>query len=348
MANNIKLSRSPIKVSASYTGGADYAILTLVLYTGTSASRVEEYTYTLRKDVITGQAVSFDISQFVYDIKRYDTELNKLWYAESSITQYNVNGSSLSVQSSTNLVAQGFRTIEDNINLNVSSSDVGFLQTNKVVYWDGRINLVLPLFLDNTEGRTLLVNGVTQGGYGFQTDSRYIVPNYTRSTFVSGREDFTIGLSDGVDLIDEVLVKALPKDFCKFDAMAIEFVNRYGIVQRIHVGARHSTSVNVTKEQYYKNPSYSVGFIVSDNQYQDFNVNGRRSIQVNTGYVSEEYNEVMKELLLSEHVWVIPKGSARRPVKPVTSSLQYKTRVSDKMINFTLDLQYTFDEVIVR
>lgn len=349
MANLIKLSRSPISVGSYRVNGADYAILTLVLYTGTNTNRIEEYTYSLRMDLSMGQNPSFDISQYVYDMKDYSNSTNNtLWYAQAAITQYNYNGSYLSVSTVTSLVSQGFRTLKDPIGESVSSNSVGFLQTNKVVYWDGRISLNLPLFLDNTGGRSLLVNGVAQGGYAPSTDSRYIVPRYSRTTFVSGREDFTIGLSDGTNLIDEVLVKALPSDFCKYEPMAIDFVNRYGIVQRIHVGAKHSKSVNVTKEEYFKNPSFSMGYITSDNQYQDFNVNGRMSTQVNTGYVSEDYNEVIKELLLSEHVWIVPSTGGTLPVKPVTSSLQYKTRVTDKNINFTLDLLHTYDEVITR
>lgn len=347
MANNIRLTRSPIKVSAVYVSGAEYAILTFTLYTGTSANHVKERTYTLRQNAVASQNFTFDLAQLAYDAYEPMIYQNELWYGEYAITQYNASDVYINVTTGVQLYAPGYRTINDNVNLSLSSATSGFGQSSRVIYWDGRARLRVPVLLDNLNSRDVYVDNVLVASNGGVTDSRYLVNTIEVTQFPNGQNDFDISIRSGATELDYLIVKALPQDYCKFDPLAIDFVNRYGIIQRIFVGARNTRSVNVTKEEYYKSPNIVANYITAGNQYQDFNVNGRRSIQVNTGFVSEEYNDIMTELLLSEYVFLVDGGTSYA-VKPVTNSLQYKTRVSDKMINFTLDLLYTTDEIVIQ
>jgi len=51
-------------------------------------------------------------------------------------------------------------------------------------------------------------------------------------------------------------------------------------------------------------------------------------------------NEVIREMLLSEDVWVDDK-----PVTPTTKSFTYLTSVNDGVINYTLEFDYAYDKV---
>jgi len=56
----------------------------------------------------------------------------------------------------------------------------------------------------------------------------------------------------------------------------------------------------------------------------------------------------MKQLLLSEQVWMTKTIDTRPTILPVnvkTQSLQYKTSVNDKLINYTIDFDYAFDKI---
>ena len=75
-----------------------------------------------------------------------------------------------------------------------------------------------------------------------------------------------------------------------------------------------------------------------------YNFKAQKSIKLNTGFVVEEFNEVIQQLLLTEHAWIHENGVVT-PVIPKTSSLEYKTSLNDKVINYTVEFDYAFNEV---
>jgi hypothetical protein len=56
---------------------------------------------------------------------------------------------------------------------------------------------------------------------------------------------------------------------------------------------------------------------------------------------------VIKELLLSEQLWLTTLDTTERVlgVIPKTSSVQYKTTLNDKLINYTIDFDFAFDTI---
>jgi tRNA U34 2-thiouridine synthase MnmA/TrmU len=79
-------------------------------------------------------------------------------------------------------------------------------------------------------------------------------------------------------------------------------------------------------------------------QNKDFNVNGNKSIKLNTGFVSEGFNVVIKELIMSENIWIHENNSVY-PLKAKTESLQMKKSVNDKLIDYAIDFEYSFDTI---
>ena len=107
------------------------------------------------------------------------------------------------------------------------------------------------------------------------------------------------------------------------------------------------TSINVSSDGYKRNIiAYSSGatYNTSKHQLKSFNVNGKEKITLNTGFLPENFNDVIRQLLLSEEVWII-EGSDVLPVKPISNSLDFKTSINDKVINYTLDFEYAFDKI---
>ena len=58
---------------------------------------------------------------------------------------------------------------------------------------------------------------------------------------------------------------------------------------------------------------------------------------MNTGFVTEDHNQVIRELMLTEFCWMTDGQVI--PVKPTTSSFVAKTELNDKMINFEVEFQ---------
>ena len=74
---------------------------------------------------------------------------------------------------------------------------------------------------------------------------------------------------------------------------------------------------------------------------QDYNITSKEGITLNSGFVDESQNDVMKQILLSEFVWVDDS-----PASVKTSNLDYKTSLNDKMINYTLEFEYSNNTII--
>jgi hypothetical protein len=87
-------------------------------------------------------------------------------------------------------------------------------------------------------------------------------------------------------------------------------------------------------------PSYSL----KNAQYNTFNKMGRENVRCSTGYLDEQYNEVIRQLMLSEYIW-IDNGTGALPVSVVSNSLEFKKGVNDKLIDYTLEFQYAFDKI---
>ena len=131
---------------------------------------------------------------------------------------------------------------------------------------------------------------------------------------------------------------------CKYEPKEVHFVNRYGVEETFWFFKKNVKSITVEKETYRPNIAGSYANGVLSHQYQDYNVNGREKIVLNTGFVNESFSENIKQLMLSEKVWVYNNG-IKRPVNVATSEMELRTHVNDKLINYTMEFEFS-NEII--
>jgi hypothetical protein len=72
-------------------------------------------------------------------------------------------------------------------------------------------------------------------------------------------------------------------------------------------------------------------------QTKPFNINGNGSIKVNTGWVTEDYFEWVQDMMLSD---TILYTNDEIPVTIKTTSMQKRTSINDKNINYTLEFEF--------
>ena len=128
----------------------------------------------------------------------------------------------------------------------------------------------------------------------------------------------------------------------KYTMKQIIFLNRFGVWDTLNCFKASSDTFSVTKESYKKatgSVSTSGVFTFDTDIKQDYNVNGTTQTTLNTGFVVEEYKEIIKELMMSEAVLL---DGVR--VKVVTAQQTLQKHINDKMINYTLQLEEAFDE----
>ena len=97
------------------------------------------------------------------------------------------------------------------------------------------------------------------------------------------------------------------------------------------------------KTSYQKKTSYAHGNVVrhivqTAHKYQRINTNGRKSFTLNTGWVGEDYDTIMEQMLMSERVML-----DGLPVNVTTNSLNLQKSVNDKMINYIIEVEEAFD-----
>tara|TARA_R110000744_G_scaffold195880_2_gene315028 strand:+ start:5669 stop:7132 length:1464 start_codon:yes stop_codon:yes gene_type:complete len=185
----------------------------------------------------------------------------------------------------------------------------------------------------------------TTGSYTF------IFSASSSSTFYIGRRNnsqaFNCSVSNvSVKQYSIKKVKVITLDECKYEPIKLTFVNRFGALQDLWFFKKSIEKVNTKKETFNRftiNSDTGV-YDTSIHQNQTFNVNSNKKLTINTGYVDESYNSLMQELMQSEQIW-LELNSVVTPINLDTNSLTFKTSVNDKLVDYTVEVSYSFDAI---
>ena len=131
----------------------------------------------------------------------------------------------------------------------------------------------------------------------------------------------------------------------KYTPYQVSFINRYGVADFITFFKVSTEQGNFTNDQY-KRSIYQDGFTTPSlqvGQYQDFNVNSRNTITMNTGWVDESYDDVIEDILMSENCAILNNGSWVA-ANPQRGSVDYQKEINSKNINYTMSFDVAFNE----
>ena len=130
-------------------------------------------------------------------------------------------------------------------------------------------------------------------------------------------------------------------DECKYDPIHMQFQNKDGAIQSFTFFKDSKESMSVTSDQFQTNRGQAgSGY----HQYVRFNVQGRTKVSASSGYISESENEVIKQLLLSERVWIV-ENYTYTPININTSSMTFKTRQRERLINYDITFEMSYNEI---
>ena len=129
-----------------------------------------------------------------------------------------------------------------------------------------------------------------------------------------------------------------------YDLIRVVFVNKFGALQEFYFNKKNVVSLNVTQENYESMLISANTYSNTDHQKYVYNKQGSERITLNTGYVDEGQFETIKQLMLSEQVWA-KIGTAVYPMNVQTSSLTKKTKINDKLVNYSIEMMFAYDEI---
>jgi hypothetical protein len=140
------------------------------------------------------------------------------------------------------------------------------------------------------------------------------------------------------DGFPEILFGINTEQLCevKYTPITCKFINRFGGWQFLTFFKANSSSIDVTSKDFNMLPA-SINYNVLQGQKRVFNSQGKQKIKCNTGWVDENYFDLIQDLLLSETVLLDNK-----PAIVKSQSSEYKTNLKDKNINYEIEFEYNF------
>jgi hypothetical protein len=364
------LVRSPYYVSGSASSGSAYAQLTITIG-GTLR-------YTLKKDLNSNFEAQFEFAELMRDYLDVEFDYdgtNSSSHSETyshTLQFFNSAGSATTPPTTTTgFISDGYAYFDEGIN---HTTQKGYMATNEIIYRLEDADVWIPVDRNATQSVTFLKNGelvkyvepstsTTQMFQYIPTSSNGIDSFEQRIEADGGvfenteciseyLDDYELFDIDQINILNNanelITIKVRTLSECRYKPMRLWFINRYGAQQSVWFFRKSIKQLNVTKESYQRSVLTFSGYSTYQHPKTNYNVIGNEKVTLNTGYVDESYTELMKEILLSEQVWLTDYVNDETKVLPVnvnTSSLTYKTAVNDKLVDYQLDVSFAYDTI---
>ena len=347
------------------------------------AATDKRYTLT-KEEIGGNNFVTYELSKLIRDymITEYNNySTDSLWVdAVVEIRDSNnaiVQVGGLNTTTSTYLAIDGYGYFEDGANpRSTEYTTPMLLQNNTTIYYSDGQDIRIPVYAEAATVTATLSPTVTDidvkwnlADIFWQAGSNtWNGGNSNLSVIDSGNSDqkiqylIIIGTQDLVDNSTLTLssnnssystntVITLTK-VCepKYTPLSIIFYNKYGALQNMWFFKKSTTDINITSEKFknnmidFDNSGGTPSYALTKHQEKKFVANGKESITINSGFYDESFNEVVRQMLLSEQVWIYD-GSSTLPINLKSNTLQFKKSVNDKLISYTISFEYAFDKI---
>jgi len=132
----------------------------------------------------------------------------------------------------------------------------------------------------------------------------------------------------------------------KYTPVQVAFTNKEGVIDALTFFKRSNRSGAFTNESYMPQiaPNAVTAIDLTKPQYKQFLVNSTETLTLNTGWVEEEYDEVVRQLLLSERVIIYDNGT-KIAANPQRGGVTYQKEVNEKTINYTLSFDIAYNKL---
>jgi hypothetical protein len=378
-------TRSPYFVRTAIVNIA-YATLDIEIYTGNkNTGYTGTPQYSLRKQILpNATGINFEISELIRDY--LDMQFGGFYFAADEYytckwvrivkTSFDSNGGQLQQATSIDLALDGYSYFEEGSFYSYTGKNL--LMTNREVFaLDDNIYRI-PLYIGEKVNIAFLRDGEIVGTYTnaggsiltteqiahisingispYDSFKSRVAKNYLGvfednkcisqylNTLSIGKVDaIHIGNTDGT--LDIINVKTI--DECKYEPKKITFVNKFGVLQDIYFFKKKVEQMTTKRESYKANTlTYANNYDTSVHTKKDFNITANESMTLSSGFLSESYNEVFKQLMLSEKVWITNLTNTDEQVLPInikTSDITYKTSLNDKLVEYTIEFENSYN-----
>ena len=329
-------------------------------------------TYSLQKKPLGSEnSVSFDISEIVNDhLEQIFTGTYSASSAKSSIwvtvatSARESDGTAIgSVTTNTYLAQEGYNKFKDGVNY--TTEPIVMLTGTYFEYHQGS-TLTIPVNVERvSQVEYFAANGITVGTDTL-TDNGNQNQKIQYSQFAATAIKDVARVKVTYDTTSFTTIYTKEIEECKYPVNKITFVNRWGAMQDLFFFKKSVDSLDATRENFNRSifearavqlepgeePGDDCQESLTFNTYsttahakKTFNANATESVLLNSGFVNELMNPYFEELMVSEYIWLTDSSANIYPVNLKESSFTKKTGLNDRLINYTMSFEKSFDLV---
>tara|TARA_R110002153_G_scaffold194744_1_gene348138 strand:- start:746 stop:1747 length:1002 start_codon:yes stop_codon:yes gene_type:complete len=295
--------------------------------------------YTLVKSATAGETSTFEVSELCRDYltlvyngspsaggTEIDVDLSGIFYPTSDASGSPISSSAFSETNNTAFDAYG--------------------------YFDEGANWEMPYPLSNAASWLIAPKlGVNNDWEIFVPENKSGYLPYMLSGVVAYQ--FYSGTATSVTIGVGVTCTINRTPCSKYDPQRITFVNKYGQFQDLWFLLKKTLTTSTTKEEYQGINLTSSGSTTTYDTNKStkvvYNKEATERISLNSGYYPEGYNAVFEQLLESEQIWIQTLNAVGTtqylPLNVITSSFVKKTKLNDKLIDYTIEFAEAYDKI---
>lgn len=337
------LARSPYIISVNETGQDGSKVEIFLWNNGTTEPTTPQYTLSKLIPASNNTQTVYDIAPY---IREYITFTNK--QTPSAITALTV-GQYCNVKVKRYKSVAGVYTLLNTISYfgldgysyyeSGSNVDLGnYLLEQKTYYYQegiyaGEFNayMIISHNLKYTNLSTGASTTITNVSTGWKTAPR-VHPSYTA---VGNKLEVTD--SEGTIITTYTFI---PVCETKYTPVIIDFINQYGAWQREFFFKSSKSTLSIESNDYNVMQSSLTSYDIKQGQKKSFNTNAKETINVNSGYVNEDFSSNIKQLIMSERILVNDN-----PAICKTKSLEVMKNINNHMINYSLEFEFAYNTI---
>ena len=336
--------RSPYFVNLSTTNLTS-ATLEVLIYGGTANSVwAGSPQYTLEATAIDAK-ISFEIAELIKDyipaLLGGGAEIeNTTLYVDYQVTESISSVPQTPTQVFGLRAFYGYGYFQDEANPQL---DVMSLQSNTTVIKNADATVTIPIDNENITTFEFKLNSVVVYTYSYAAGLKIedqIIYNTNETLGVPYDVDEAV-ITDGVDTVSITITE---REECKYTPYMLTFINKFGAYQEVWFFKNSQLTMGTTKTSYKSNILTNGTYNLYDPQVKLLDKNGNEELTLTSDYYPEAYNEIFRQLFLSEKVWIEYEGDSLG-VNIENRNIKYKTHLTEKLISYTIDVSFAFDTI---
>ena len=139
---------------------------------------------------------------------------------------------------------------------------------------------------------------------------------------------------------------------CKYGFKNLQFLNRYGVWDNLICYGTQKDSLSVKRSEILHSPLELVentltlrgqfNLLKPFGQFHMANIHGREKLTVNTGWINEEWNEVLKQFMITQYLY---DADTLEPYTIEMKNINFKTSLNDGLSQYSIGLNKAFTAV---